>query len=114
MTPPRKNKSVCEWVGAEPSTPKPESKLGIALSTIGKLPINGLRHPETDATNGWYIWCGTEFSQAEDFFSPLHIEHIREYLPEVIEYLDLPAGYRFLIDGNKYEDVWFDNELLKV
>lgn len=114
MTSRRKNNSVCDRVKAKPSKPKPESKMGIALGTIGKFPINGLRHPETDTTNGWYIWCGTELSQAEDFFSSLHIEHIKDYLPEVIEYLDLPAGYRFLIDSNNYEDVWFDNELLKV
>ena len=51
-------------------------------------------------------------SQAEDFFSPLHVEHITEYLPEVEEYLDLPPGYRFLIDGKNHEDVWYDEELL--
>ena len=87
-------------------------KLGIAIETIGKVPINGLRYKEENGTNGWYIWCGEEFSQADDFFSPLHIEHISEYLSEVEEYLDLPSGYRFLIDGNKYEHVWCDEELL--
>jgi hypothetical protein len=51
-------------------------------------------------------------SQNDDFFSPLHVEHIVEYLPEVKEYLDLPPGYRFLIDGYNYEDVWFEQELL--
>lgn len=37
---------------------------------------------------------------------------IQKYLPEVKKYLDLPPGYRFLIDGNNYEDVWFEAELL--
>lgn len=105
--------NVCEWAGVKPVTPKPNSKIGIALGSLGKAPINGLRHPESRDANGWYIWCG-ELSKAEDFFSPLHVEHIAQYLPAVLEYLDLPPGYRFLIDGINFEDVWFDQTLLAV
>jgi hypothetical protein len=108
----KREQTVCECKGVEPVKPETGSKLGIAIETIGKMPINGLRHKEENGTNGWYIWCGEEMSQEEDFFSPLHIEHIKEYLPEVEEYLDLPPGYRFLVDGNNYEDVWYDEELL--
>ena len=53
-------------------------------------------------------------STASDFFSPVHIEHLRDYLPQVEEYLDLPPGFRFLIDGDDYEDVWYDPELLQL
>ena len=109
-----REETVCEWVGVVPETPQAGTKLGIALATLGKSPINGLRHPSENGTNGWYIWCGDELKTEEDFFSPLHIEHISEYLPEVADYLDLPPGYRFLIDGNNFEDVWFDEKLLNV
>jgi hypothetical protein len=104
--------SVCEWVNAEPLPPSKGSKLGIALSTLGKLPIHGLRLAPTDTTNGWYIWCGGEMSSESDFFAPMHIEHMSEYLLEAIDYLELPPGYRFLIDGSNYEDVWFDGAIL--
>ncbi|MDC7998955.1 hypothetical protein [Gilvibacter sediminis] len=87
-------------------------KLGIALETLGKEPINGLRHMPENQTNGWYIWCGTEFSEAEDFFKPLHVEHLKEVLPSVLKFLDLAPGHRFLIDNNGYEDVWFDENLI--
>jgi len=110
----KREKTICEWAGVEPEKPEPGSKLGIAIDTIGKQPINGLRLNPIKGTNGWYIWCGEKLSNEEDFFSPLHIEHIGEYLPEVEEYLDLPPGYRFLIDGKNWEDVWFDENLLKV
>ena len=108
----QREQSVCEWAGVEPLAPEPGTKLGIALATLGKKPINGLRHNPKNGTNGWYIWCGTELSEDPEFFDSLHVEHIREYLPEVEEYLALPPGYRFLIDGNDYEDVWFEDELL--
>jgi hypothetical protein len=102
---------VCERHGVAPHTPAPGSKLGLALSTIGSQPINGLRHQEESGTNGWYIWCGAEMLKDPEFFSPLHIEHIADRLPIVSDYLSLPPGYRFQIDDKGYEDVWFDPEL---
>jgi len=110
----RGEQTVCQFIDVEPDLPKANSKLGIALNTIGQSPINGLRHPNSEDTNGWYIWCGEEFSTEEDFFSPLHVEHISKYLPIVQDYLELPPGYRFLIDSNDYEDIWFDKELLNI
>lgn len=107
-----KNQSVCEWASVQPLPPASGSKLGLALSTLGRVPIHGLRHLPTDTTNGWYIWCGGELSKDPNFFAPLHVEHLAAYLPSVVEYLDLPPGYRFLIDGANFEDVWFDKSLL--
>lgn len=104
--------SVCERHGVSPRMPAAGSKLGIALSTLESLPINGLRLNEEKGTNGWYIWCGGEMSKDDDFFSPLHVEHIEQFLPAISGYLALPPGYRFLVDGKGYEDVWFDPELL--
>jgi|SRR5450830_1238948 len=108
----RQDQSVCEWQGVTPDQPQPGSKIGIAIGTIWLQPINGLRIKPENGTNGWYLWCGTERSGAEDFFSPLHVEHITHYLPEVVEYLNLPPGYRFYIDGSHFEDVWFDPALV--
>jgi len=106
--------TVCERTKAKATPPEAGSKLGLALSTVGALPIHGLRHPPTVGTNGWYIWCGNgAMSDAPDFFSPLHVEHLAAHLPQTVEYLDLPPGYRFLIDGEDYADVWFDGQLLE-
>ncbi len=107
-----REQSVCEWAGVVPSPPAPGSKLGIALGSIGSQLIHGMREAATETTSGWYISCGGELSDAPDFFSPMHVEHIGKYLPQVKEYLDLPPGYRFLIDGSNHEDVWFDPQLL--
>ncbi len=107
-----REKSICEWADVEPQRPEAGTKLGIALGTLGRGPVNGLRHRPENGTNGWYIWCGGEIPQDDGFFSPLHVEHIEEYLPEVKKYLDLPPGFRFLIDGSNYEDVWYDGDLL--
>ena len=87
-------------------------KLGIALETIGLLPINALRHNPENGTCGWYIWCGEVMSENSEFFKPLHVSHIKQYLPEVESYLALPPGFRILLTGT-HEDVWFDPVILK-
>jgi hypothetical protein len=89
------------------------SKLGIALGTPGRAPINGLRHPVVGETNGWYLWFGEGFSEDPDFFSTVCAVHIIEQFPEVARLLGLPPGYRFLLAGD-YADVWFDEKLLLV
>ena len=93
--------------------PEAGSKLGIALSTLGQIPINGMRVAPENGTNGWYIWCGEKLSSNADFFDPIHVEHIVKYLPQLQAYLGLPPGYRFLINNNGYEDIWYDSSLLE-
>jgi hypothetical protein len=92
--------------------PAPEaSKIGFALSTKGKSPLNGLRHPLQGDTNGWYLWFGEEFESTPDYFQPLHTSHVYDEFPQVIPLLGLPSGYRFLLSGS-YLDVWQDSSLL--
>jgi hypothetical protein len=102
--------SVCFRLGIVGTPPSPGEKLGIAL-TVGEFPINGLRI-NLEGTCGWFIWAGGDALIDPDFYKPMHVEHIAEYLPSVEPYLSLPMGYRFQIaDG--YEDVWFDPTLLE-
>ena len=90
-----------------------DSKLGFAIQTQGELPINGLRHAPTGDTNGWYVWCGETLSDDPEFFAPLHTAHLADIYPEIIQLLGLPPGRRFLV-AEGYEDIWFDESLLKV
>ncbi|MBB5269187.1 hypothetical protein [Algibacter amylolyticus] len=89
-------------------------QLFIGIATDLKLePINGLRHPEHGTMNGWYIWSG-EWSDSDDFFKPIHAEHLIEKKPEILKYLSLDIGFRFQIDSKGYEDVWFDEKLKNI
>jgi len=106
-----KQRTLCEERGYDYVLAELDSKLGFAIRTQGKLPINGLRHPPAGDTSGWYIWCGEELSQEPDFFEPLHTPHLFERCPEAIRFLGLPPGCRFLVTGD-YVEVWFDESLL--
>jgi hypothetical protein len=104
--------AVCSRYGGLPEPPEPSQKVGIAENVrTGLVPINGLRHRATGDTSGWYIWAGEELSSDPDFFAPLHVHHLEEWCPVVIDYLALPPGFRFLLAG-EHVDVWFDATLL--
>jgi hypothetical protein len=79
----------------------------------GVMPLNGFRHPAEGNMCGWYFWAGEEFSKADDFFKPMHVFHLIDRSPYLLQYLALPAGWRFLAAGD-YEDVWFDENLLNI
>jgi len=106
-------RDVCGRYGCEFVPVLGQEKAGVALSTLGLTPINGLRHPTSPGTTGWYVWCGENMSDAPDYFDPLCVDHLLERLPLVSDLLGLAPGYRFLIaDGHL--DVWCDESLLNV
>ena len=107
-------RALCTAHGANFVPALAGSKLGVARNVRGGLlPINGLRHPLTKDTNGWYIWAGEELSNEDDFFVPLHVAHVGEWCPLAERFLGLPPGFRFLTTPD-HTDVWFDEALLKV
>ena len=88
-------------------------KAGVANNVReGVVPVNGLRLAPEEGTTGWFIWAGKEMSEADDFFLPLHVAHIQDWCPQVVKFLGLPPGWRFLVAGD-YEDVWVDPSLLE-
>ena len=108
-------KRICDKYSIRWTESKVDLFIGLADNVLtGMNPVNGLRQPECDTTTGWYLWAGEEFSQAEDFFKPYHVSHLLTLRPNVIKYLGLPPGFRFLMDDKGYEDVWEDVELLKI
>jgi hypothetical protein len=107
-------KELCKKYEAEFLSSPNNLKVGIATNVReGVVPINGLRHPPEGETTGWYIYAGEELSDDPDLFKPLHVEHLDDWCPQIKKYLGLAPGWRFLIAGD-YEDVWFDESLLKV
>jgi hypothetical protein len=108
-------RAVCERFGVAPVPAPPRLKLG-AGSNLGDPqagPVNGLRHPPTEKTSGWYLWRGGEPGSDPEFFQPIHAAHLLARCPEAIPYLQLPPGFRFQLAPG-HEDVWSDVSLLDV
>lgn len=104
----KQQRRLCAEHGAAFDPPPPGSRLGIALQTLGAVPLHGMRIPPHDGVCGWYVWAGEgELPEEPHFFKPLCVEHLPRRCPLAVRFLALPPGWRFLTDGG-YTDVWFD------
>jgi hypothetical protein len=110
---PLRQRAICERYDAV-FDPPPESRAGVALHTMGQLPLNGLRHRPKAEVSGWYLWGGEDLRENDDFFQPICVRHLDELCPAALDFLALPPGWRFQTDGLGYVDVWFDGALLEV
>lgn len=107
--------AICEKYGVPHTPTRYDLKVGISLGGE-KYPLNGHREPESsayDELSGWWFWSGERDIPQDDpdFFDSLHAFHLAESCPELLPYLGLPPGWRFLIAPD-YEDVWYDPALL--
>ena len=109
----KSQQEMCRRFGAPFLEADVQLKIGISRNFgVHDAPINGLRHPPDGDTTGWYIWSG-EWSDAPDFFQPHHLHHLYAQYPDLIKFLGLAPGWRFLFAPN-YEDVWEDQSLLNI
>lgn len=105
-------RQLCKTYDADYYPSHSHQKIGIANDIVsGIMPVNGLRHLPAGGANGWYIWAGKEMSLDDDYFKPFHLSHLQEISPDLLKFLGLPPGWRFLVAPG-YEDVWYDPSLL--
>ena len=107
-----KQKEVCKKNKSEWKPINKKLRVGTSAN-LDRDPIHGLRHPREERTTGWFIWTG-EYSEADDFFQPMCAEHLLQLRPDIIKYLGLDIGFRFLADKNDYEDIWYDEKLKNI
>jgi hypothetical protein len=107
----REQRALCERYGVTFVEAPLSLKVGVSrVFDLEKLPLHGLRHSPQGGTSGWYFWTG-EYSSEPDFFVPIHGEHLIDRCPELIRFLGLAPGWRFLL-APRHDDVWFDPSLL--
>ena len=106
--------SSIEIPNVDPRPPNSDEMMGLALETLRLTPLNGLRYPPAGGASGWYVWGGEDFSQSADFFSPIQVRDLSDYVPNIQSFLSLPPGFRFLIDEHGHPKAWLDGSLLDV
>ncbi len=112
----QQQKELCDKLNIDWTPVDKNSLIAINDSLFSKVnPINGLRHPRHGDIDGWYLWSGNNIREDDiEFFQPLHVAHLIENRPIVLKYLGLPPCWRFQIDDNGYQDIWFDESLLNI
>ena len=102
-------KLLCEEVGSAYVEVKGDDVIAVAVHTLKKDPSVGIRKPaEGEEQVSWYIYGGE--LEGADSFETMTIRKFQELAPEVLPYLALDVGYRFMIDADDYEDVWKEGD----
>jgi hypothetical protein len=103
-------KLLCEEFGSTYIEVNGDDVVAVAVHTLNQDPIVGIRRIAETAENvSWYIYGG-ELPEGDDFFETMSIKKLQDIIPEVLPYLALDVGYRFMIDGDDYEDVWKEGD----
>lgn len=98
-------KRICAKYRVEVFPCDSKERAGVAVATLKSEPLYGVRKKNEDGTASWYIWGGP-YSEAIDSYQPLCVGHLDDLIPNVLPYLALPPGYKFIIDRKGFEDVW--------
>jgi hypothetical protein len=106
-----KQKEICEKYNSKWKPISRNLKIGIS-ENLDLEPIYGLRHKSEYGKVCWFIHSG-EYSEDENFYNPICAEHLLQKKPKIVDYLGLDEGFRFIIDKKGYEDVWYDENLIK-
>ena len=99
-------KLLCEEVGSAYVEVSGDDVVAVAVNTLEQEPIVGIRKkPESVENVSWFIYGGEQVSN-EEAFETMTVRELQDIMPDVLPYLALEQGFRFMIDGDDYEDVW--------
>ena len=101
---------LCEEFGSAYVEVSGDDVVAVAVQTLNKDPIVGLRKKaEGDEQVAWYIYGG-ELGEDDVNFETMTVRELQDILPDVLPYLALEEGYRFMIDAEDYEGVWKEGD----
>jgi hypothetical protein len=108
---PKTPEEVCAQYNTDCCCPSLDDGVGVALNTLRRRPLHGMRQKPEEGISGWYIWAGKEYGSDPNVYQPMTVAELLKKCPGVAPYLGLPPGYRFSI-SSRLEDVWYDDALL--
>lgn len=104
--------SLCETINAEFDSPTADKFVTIYNQVFESEEIQGVRYEEGGDQSGWLLYCKEQDLDTlnEDGFLTLHLYELTLKRPDILKFLALPTGYRFILKGNEY-NAWKDKSL---
>lgn len=84
-------------------------KLAISKGVYEGMNCEGVRYPSPDHMTGWFITTNL-YNGNIDSLMVVHYYHSVFKRPDLLTYLALPHGFRFLKDASNSE-AWFDEKV---
>jgi hypothetical protein len=105
----QEQKLLCEEFGSQYIEVKGDDVIAVAVDTLQKEPLVGIRKKAESENVSWFIYGG-ELAADLESFEMMTVRELQDILPDVLPYLALDIGYRFMIDQDDYEDVWKEGD----
>jgi hypothetical protein len=101
-------KETCEQHKVSPVPPYPDQMIVVSDGVLEGDPVEGVRYPSPDHMSGWWLTT-SKYNGNSDSLKTEHAYHVYEKRPDLIKFLALPHGYRFMENKEKH-DIWFDEK----
>lgn len=105
-------REVCKRFGATHYASDENNTVYFAGETQGLLPVHGERVRGGENQSGWYVWCGGNRFDRDDFFQEMSVFEFAGRVPLAYSFLGLPPGFKFLVAGG-HQRAWLEEGLLE-
>ncbi|UYV55660.1 immunity protein Imm33 domain-containing protein [Priestia megaterium] len=104
--------SLCEVVEAEFDAPTADKFVTVYTQIFESKEIQGVRYEEDGEKSGWLLYCEEQDldSLHEGAFLTLRLYELTLKRPDLLKFLGLPTGYRFVLKEDEY-NAWEDRNL---
>ena len=105
----KKQLETCKDQSTSTLFPTFSQMIVVSKGVIEGRELNAVRYPSAGHMTGW--WLTTDLYNGNiNSLETLHYYHVAFNRPDIIKWLALPFGFRF-ISGSK-DKIWFDSEVL--
>ena len=102
-------KLECVKYNVAPSFPTFSQMIIVSKGVLEGERIDAVRYPSPNHMTGWWLTTD-QYDDDIKSLETLHYYHIAFKRPDIMKYLALPFGFRFL--SGQEGEVWFDEEVL--
>lgn len=93
---------LCTYYGLIPSFPNFNQMIVISKGVYEGKDIEGIRYDSPNHMSGWWL-ITDDYDDNINSLMTVHYSHIAFNRPDILKFLALPFGYRFLIENNEFE-----------
>ncbi|AZA80219.1 hypothetical protein EG359_10380 [Chryseobacterium joostei] len=98
----RNQSEICSHYGLSIIFPNFNQMVVISQGVYEGKDIEGIRYESPEHMSGWWL-ITDDYNDNIESLMTVHYHHIAFSRPDILKYLALPFGYRFLIENDEVE-----------
>ncbi|WBV60638.1 hypothetical protein PFY12_00630 [Chryseobacterium camelliae] len=97
----RNQSETCSYYGLVPQFPNFNQMVVISQGVYEGKDIEGIRYESPDHMSGWWL-ITDDYNDDIKSLMTVHYSHVAFARPDILKYLALPFGYRFLMENGNF------------